>query len=364
MNNMQSAESKRIEYFDAMRIICMLGVIVIHVVGHHVDGKPVGAVWHTANLLEGFARFSVPVFMMITGALLLKTDSSLSLKTVYLKRMPRVLVPAFVWACIYAVLICTQKFSAPFDCEKLKNILSDIWATPVYEHLWYVYALVAFYILLPILRLLIKNCSMNFIGYCLLIWFAASCVLPTLSSINGIFKVTPDADLNVRSGYIGLFVLGYYLDNLKIKLKPGYLAAAFIAASLGTAVLSFYYLKARGDALRPFYEYFSPNVVVSSAAAFLLLKAVLSEKPAIKNNKHIIISLSNAVFGVYLCHEFFRTLLYELLRGLNPFAEMAVSFIVTVAVSFAFSLICSKIKYICYVFTGNKNPAALKLRER
>ena len=354
MNSINQSTKNRVQYYDISRIICMIGVIIIHVVGHRLDDFSQPALWHTANLIEGFVRFSVPVFMMITGALLLKSDSALSFKYI-LKRIARVAIPASVWSCLYLAVICTQKFTSSFDFETLWSVLSKIFETPIYGHLWYVYALIAFYILLPILRILVKNCSIKTVGYALLVWFVASSLLPTLESVSSVFRITPDADLNVRSGYIGFFVLGYFLDNIKIKIKPIYLVVGYISFSLATSALTFIFFKLRGDGVRPFYEYFSPNIVLSASFAFVLLKLLFEHsKYGEKGNISII---SNAVFGVYLSHEFVRTMLFELVKELNPFVEMIVSLMLTTVISFALSILLTHTRVLSYIFTGQKNPA-------
>lgn len=50
----------------------MLGVILIHGSALYLEelaagGQALGAAWHLVNLLDSFSRFSVPVFLMITG---------------------------------------------------------------------------------------------------------------------------------------------------------------------------------------------------------------------------------------------------------------------------------------------------------
>ncbi len=50
--------------------------------------------WHLANVLDAASRFAVPLFLMLTGALLLGSDKAFVRKKHLLsRRLPRVLVP-------------------------------------------------------------------------------------------------------------------------------------------------------------------------------------------------------------------------------------------------------------------------------
>lgn len=52
------------------------------------DGQTLTFGWHLANVLDAASRFAVPLFLMLTGALLLGSDKALSVKHLLSRRLP------------------------------------------------------------------------------------------------------------------------------------------------------------------------------------------------------------------------------------------------------------------------------------
>ena len=65
-------ETKRILYLDYLRIIATIAVILIHTASQNWhEFAPDTVTWNTLNLFDSVARFAVPLFCMISGALFL-----------------------------------------------------------------------------------------------------------------------------------------------------------------------------------------------------------------------------------------------------------------------------------------------------
>ncbi|MGL5085683.1 MAG: acyltransferase family protein, partial [Clostridium sp.] len=69
----------RIYYLDVLRIISILGVILIHDTASNVANlSHIGSEsWWVANILNASFRWAVPIFFMISGALLANKEESL-----------------------------------------------------------------------------------------------------------------------------------------------------------------------------------------------------------------------------------------------------------------------------------------------
>ncbi|EET2553968.1 acyltransferase family protein, partial [Escherichia coli] len=88
-----------------LRVFAIFMVVVIHVTAGYVtfaDTNPSfygSTLWWSANILDSFSRWSVPVFVMLSGYFLINgTDSTISF---YKKRMTRILIPVLAWTMIY-----------------------------------------------------------------------------------------------------------------------------------------------------------------------------------------------------------------------------------------------------------------------
>src|ERR1700748_2984293 len=98
---MTTAKAQTFDWINSLRLIALFAVIVLH-----TAAVPLGQyghiplnTWLTADFYNALVRFAVPVFVMITGALLLHRQYELGdfLK----KRLGRVLVPFLFWSLVY-----------------------------------------------------------------------------------------------------------------------------------------------------------------------------------------------------------------------------------------------------------------------
>lgn len=71
-------ERKRIDYLNYLKVLATLGVIIIHLIGEFwVNTNTRSFGWNVANFFESLTRGSVPIFVMISGALFLSRDLSI-----------------------------------------------------------------------------------------------------------------------------------------------------------------------------------------------------------------------------------------------------------------------------------------------
>ncbi len=97
----EATQSERVEYLDILRALSMLSVVFLHTVAGNLRANYGSAVWHLSNVLSSLVDTAVPLFFMISGALLLGSAKTLSLDYTLKKRVPRVLVPFVVWSLVY-----------------------------------------------------------------------------------------------------------------------------------------------------------------------------------------------------------------------------------------------------------------------
>ena len=158
-----------IVWLDVMRLVAILMVVICHCTDplnasaearSNPDIGFWGAVWGAA------VRACVPLFVMITGALLLPVRQEAG--AFYKKRIPRVLWPFLIWSVLFNLApwfiqwvggssaLVTDFFPyAPDPSASLSDALRDVamiplaftvYATPM----WYIYLLVGLYLYMPI----------------------------------------------------------------------------------------------------------------------------------------------------------------------------------------------------------------------
>lgn len=144
----------KIVYLEFLRIFCAIVVILDHIciAGIHIWGAHASTFdQFFYNGVQHWSHFAVPVFLMISGYLLLAPQRKIDYKkaiTKYAWRMVAVLLTVgtvFAWMEIY---FKTKSFAPSGLLLALWNtIQGDTW-----KHLWYLYTLVGLYLVLPVLK--------------------------------------------------------------------------------------------------------------------------------------------------------------------------------------------------------------------
>ena len=97
----QRLASHPLAWADSLRAIAIMAVVLLHVSGPVVGAFPrlSDSAWWTGHALDSLARASVPLFFMLSGALLLGRHEALS--QFFHKRLSKLLPPLVAWSAIY-----------------------------------------------------------------------------------------------------------------------------------------------------------------------------------------------------------------------------------------------------------------------
>lgn len=304
MKEKAQSTSKNQFGISLLRVVATFSVIVIHVSGPLVVkyGEISNFNWSVANIYDSFSRYSIPMFFMISGALLLHRDYRL--KDFLKKRFIKIL-PAFLfWSLAYSLF---NRYFFNDEIFSLKKVIRDIFYGSEY-HLWFIYVLLGIYLFTPILRKWIKNATRKEVLYVLGIW-----CITLFMTIPALKNYLPGIDLTYFSGFIGYFVLGYYLTkyHTKNKLMP----VLSIILGLAITVLGTYFMTInRGGFYDYFYEYLSLNALLVSYGVFVSLNKTTSTNIRVYK---VFTTLNQCCYGIFLIHPLVLKLLD--LIGLNVY---------------------------------------------
>ncbi|QBQ39674.1 acyltransferase [Sphingobacterium psychroaquaticum] len=286
-------QENRLGYISYLRVLATCCVLIIHAsTGYLNVFDPKGFDWNYANLLHSFTRFSVPLFVMISGALLLPKQEALS--SFYQKRVTRVLWPFLFWLVVYLVYYFyryTNFEELPFS--RVLEVSLDKLLHGSSAHLWYLYMIIGLYLTIPFLQHLVRALGDKEMLVFLGIWFLSLIFLN-----KRLVTYTPDFDLTFFSGYVGYLILGYWLSRISRNRGLWLWALVFVAlagiTTWGTFLLS--QKAGRYDTL--LYGYLFPNNALMAVCAFLIFKEGLSNS-TVPGWVKVIDKYS---FGVYLSH--------------------------------------------------------------
>lgn len=331
---MTTAKPQNLDWINSLRLIALLAVIVLHVsaillgqYGH----VPINT-WLTADFFNALVRFAVPVFVMITGALLLHREYELGdfLK----KRLSRVVVPFIFWSLVYVGYSLYNEELAFTDNtqENIRIVLHQLKYGSSY-HLWYVYMLIGLYFFIPILGKFVRNATKREIEYFLVMWMAVMLLAqPILSRYN------PQVDLHYFAGYAGYLVLGHYLAyhinyNKRLLAWLWFLFVAMVLLiTTGTYLLYKY-----TTLITLLYEPLGPAIVILASIVFLLGRFTKVQLPASVIKVKDFTNQYN--FGIYLSHALILYFLDDPLGISFKLCTPVISIPVTAIICFILSLL-------------------------
>lgn len=319
---MQNKE--QFQWIDTLRAIGAISVILLHSTVSLVNKFDLSTDWWIAHILNSITRFAVPIFLMISGVLLL--GRNYTIKEFLTKRLVRVLLPFLLWSIVYFV------WKNNFSGEILSYGIAFFKQMKVglEYHLWYVYMILGVYLFIPIINTWVKNATKNEILYYLIIWFAV--ILIGLPIVN---KLYSRIDLRYFTGFLGYIILGYFLYRFAKNYSKIGLAIIFLGSTLATIFLSYYYSLHQGAFAGLFYDYLSPNVIIAASSLFLLFKGSVIKSPLLSK----IINISSKYsYGIYLSHVFVFYLMGRLHLSID-FGNLFLNLISQTIICFALSLL-------------------------
>lgn len=295
---MKQMQQGHIYAFDVMRLVAAFFVVMIHCAASRSVS---GLVYNTV------ARFSVPVFVLISGYILLPSDRETGY---FLQKCARTFGTLLLTAGLYA---CYQLLTGRMVDTGVKALVKTLLCEP--SHLWYLYAAMALYLLTPLLRVFHWHARQQEYVYALAVCFFFGSVVYTLV-YSGWFPVVNQLMDNTKLpgplGFVALYLTGGYLARFGVA-KPvrrwiyGLAAAATAAAAAATCILS-----ARGVRADLFLSFFAPNAVLGGTAVFLLVQQLCGscawEHP---RRNRMLAAFASATAGVYLIHPLWMQLLQD-----------------------------------------------------
>ena len=315
---------KRIIYLDYLRAIAILGVLLNHISANWVGAETLNS--FIALFYNSLGKVAVPIFLMLTGILLL--NNKLPIKDFIKRRYPRVIIPFLFWIGLFIVYRLFVLEPSVLSENPIKSAI--VWFL---TNRWYVCMVLGVYLIIPIFASFIKGTKLEGVKYFLIIWF----ITTTICTLSHIFGFSLDyLDLAIFSGPIGFIMLGYYLHNKEINMSPKKIViislVALILLTLIKTVMSYYDL----SLVHSFKYYIFTNkshlendiiTIIQVAAFFLIIKYLPMVKSGVCEkitkfcNKEkmlsLIISISQASYGIYLCHYFITLTVVKIMEMHN-----------------------------------------------
>jgi len=293
MASLESTQTYQTQHelgFDLIRSVAIFLVICLHVSGVGFANY-FSSSWAAVNAYESFSRVCVPLFFILSGALLLDKRESLQQLG---RRISKIVIASAAWSAIF--IAWERRHGSNISFFRMIE-------APVAFHLWYCYTIIGAYLFLPVMRAVAQY--LNIYSHL----FIIGCWVLSVSGVdllNQFAHITVGLDLKYYQSYFGFFLIG----NLLIKTRKfqsrwvTLFAVGWILMVLGTYFSTQMLSKLQGQAVGFFYSYYSPFNIFGSIFAFLFLREVGRTISVVRMAQQILKHLSRASFGIYLFHPF------------------------------------------------------------
>lgn len=302
---MNSPVTSRLLWPEILKIGAVFAVIVIHsaaplLIGYDKWGP---RTWWIGNLYDSAARWCIPVFIMLSGAFVIDKADSRRIGRFVVHRVRNVVVPLIIWSAIYLA----WRVYANGETFTWAMVIPGLLLEPAYYHLWFLYVLIALYLLAPVAYLLLTHAEGRLLGYAVFLWLVLGSTMLTIERALGVEVYPWTAGVGKLFVYFGYFMVGRVVrDWVPAPRERVMLGVAVPILVACTAVGTYYMSIMRNGGVFDglWYEYESPNVLMMGLAVLLLTKgdtrSVSPSRPGL--SRRVIRGVGGCVPGVYLVH--------------------------------------------------------------
>ncbi len=279
-------------------------------------------------LLSFIGSPSSELFLSLSGAVLLPVKKDFL--SFYKRRFLKLLPPLFFWSII--CLITYTLLGKMTISAAIRSFLMMPFG-PVVGVYWFVYSMIGLYLFAPFISYWLRNASRRQVEFFLSLWLI-NMVLPYFNIVfPGFFTATNGSHywmLNLFAGFLGYWLLGYYLRHYPIKFGVNVRSVSVILGTIGY-VCVIIWLKFQGKDVGPYVD----NLQIGSVCLVVLIYTLIQNFP-IKSKRlnKIIRSIAVYSFGIYLMHILIaREFVWIFFKNLNihPIVSTPIIAILTIA---------------------------------
>ena len=253
-------------------------------------------------------KIDVPIFFMISGALLLNKEESI--EDLIKKRFFRFIIVILLFSLISYIYLVIKGNVDHFSIIEYLKMTYEGSITPQY---WFLYRYLAFLLLLPLLRPMVKNISNKTMHYIFLLYLTVQVVFVLQYlvsdgrlSYNGCFELFIMQDLIIFP------LLGYYIENRLPEEKQTTsllikCTVASIIVLMTSCLLTYHSCTIIGEWQEATCQtFFNTFIIIPTGTVYLGIKMLFMKKTFSETIIKIITVVGSCTFGIYLLEQIYR----------------------------------------------------------
>lgn len=353
---------KRQKWIELLRILAIFLVVCHHATSLFFKQRNLDILSNGfVSFIFSISAIAVPIFFMISGYLLLDKNDN---KQKYISRLTKLIIPLLIWSIIYALYpYQSDYYSKLHDPQLTIESLKLLWFSVTRKgyHLWFLYTLTGFYLVMPILKAFTKSLTKDLTKFFLLAWLVNNGIIFLNIWLVKTFSLVIGWQVGISFFfiYLGYFMLGKLLINHKnILFTCQKFLIIFIVSSFSLWAWSMIWHKR----LFNFYPINEKNPLIMIASLCFFIIFYLTREHSLYSNPQIqkIVSwLSSITYSVYLIHVICLDLVMSILEKvliskdtlyLSLPIVIMLTYILSMVISSIGKIITSQIKFDQYLF--------------
>lgn len=308
----KNAQRKRILWLDYARCFAIICVVFIHSVERIYNAYDMQ---ETAQMAAGsllfrdaafaIGRLGVPVFLAISGYLLLDRDYSSADKIFkfYKHNLLPIVITTEIWNVIYDVIIFIGNGKFDFDML-IRDLL--FFKTNQMGNMWYMPMIIGVYIALPFVANAIKNIETKALSVPLILLFVIVFIFGLYSQLKSVFgwsfQISGVIDISFLGGTYGFYILfGFLCKRGSFKKVPSCVLWILVAAASAAAIWFFTFSIRVGKPIRMWYDFI--GVMLASCSVFELFSRMNESSVFAKKLAPLATGISVSSFGTFFVHK-------------------------------------------------------------
>ena len=317
---------KRMANYDLLRIISMFAVILLHINAHYLSGENKDY-YEVESFINIVTRFSVPCFVMISGAFSLSNLKNQDFSYFYRKTINNIVLP-FLGA--LSILFLLSLIKAIVTGASIIDLLVAVFIGD-FSNLWFMFMICGLYFFTPIIMLVKEKISYKAFSIVSFIWLAFAVYFQSFS------EYLISYSFGIVFAYMGYYLVGNVIfERIPQKKRPG----LYIILSLCLFITLFLIRKKYNItrySMGPYISFFSPLTAIASLLLFLGFSD-LSLNISFGN-------FSRQTFYIYLFHTIIFGALFNIIKDTLLINEIATILFISIA-----TFIISWIVALMYIY--------------
>lgn len=311
---------------DLLRLLSCFAIVLIHVNAHYFIPRSavpsLASVYVIESLINIITRFSVPAFVMISGAFVLGNQQNANARQFYIKTLRKIYLPLLPPVVFF---IADDKLSKGIGLSWIFKMLIN----GTYYNLWFMFMILFLYALVPVcvrLKTVLPEKWWGRLGFAILVW----AIVSQATSTYGL-----SYDIGVIASYLGYFIAGNFLyENRHCLRLPSTPICLLMVAALIAATFLVRYLGFNCYLFDQYRSFFSPSIVAISLLVFIIF-CRLQVQTNLRGTAFL-------TYYVYVFHTIVYSSLIQILGDAqHELRTIALVSLLTIVVSFAISLMYS-----------------------